>query len=176
VSDSCSRFIDSRRSAILGCIAPRARPTFKFWEVEDKQLTGHILTPKISHSKTQLRTYAITNVKWQPESPYLISSRLIPVRRISRHFGGPRTLASKGMWVFQVQIKYFIVSLPRDEKIWNVANTLRLSKGSDCAFFQIFPMTLRIFDKISGYISLYVLFLKNGSMNHLENWPRALPN
>ena len=32
------------------------------------------------------------------------------------------------------------------------------------------------FAKFLGYISLYVLFLKNGSMNHIEIWPRALPN
>ena len=80
------------------------------------------------------------------------------------------------MWVFWIQIKYFIVSLPRDEKIWNVVNTLCLLKGSDCAFFQIFPMTFKDFAKFSGYISLYVLFLMNGLMNHIEIWPWALPN
>ena len=46
---------------------------------------------------------------------------------------------------FRVQVKYFIVSLPHDEKIWNVVNTLRLSKGSDCALFQIFPITFKDF-------------------------------
>ena len=91
--------------------------------------------------------------------------------RLGLYFGG-----SVDMWAFQVQIKYFIVSLPHDGIFWNLVDTLRLSKGSDSAFFQIFPMILRILAKFSGYISLYAIFLKNGSMDHVEIWPRALPN
>ena len=37
-----------------------------------------------------------------------------------------------GYEVFWIQIKYFIVSLLHDEKIWEVVNMLSLSKGSDC--------------------------------------------
>jgi hypothetical protein len=65
---------------------------------------------------------------------------------LSFFFGGIVTL-----WVCEYsesKLKYFIVSLPHNEKIWNVVNTLRFSKGSDCAFFQIFPMTLKVFCQI----------------------------
>ena len=116
----------------------------------------------------------------------LASGVLIYVRRICGQFWlvlETRNVASGflfwrhcGYEVFWIQIKYFIVSLPRNKNFWNVVHMLRLSKGSDCAFFQIFPMTLNDFAKFSGYISLYVLFLKNVSMNHFEIWPWALPN
>ena len=114
----------------------------------------------------------------------LASGVLIYVRRICGQFWlvlETRNVVSGflfwrhcGYEVFWIQIKYFIVSLPHN--VWNVVNMLCLSKGSDCAFFQIFPMTFNDFAEFSGYISLYVLFLTNGSMNHIEIWPRALPN
>ena len=83
------------------------------------------------------------------------------------------------MWVFQVQGKDFIVSLPRDQKFWNLVNTLGdrvYRKEAIAHFFRFFLWLLRIFAKFSRYISLYVLFLKNGSMNHIEIWPQALPD
>ena len=77
------------------------------------------------------------------------------------------------MWVSWIQIKYFIMSLPRNEKIWTRSV---YQKEAIAHFFQIFPMTFKDYAKFLGYISLYVLFLMNGSMNHIEIWPRALPN
>ena len=53
---------------------------------------------------------------------------------------------------------------------------IQLLKGSDSTLFQIFLYLFRIFPKISGYISLHVLFLENSMINQAEIWPWALPN
>ena len=78
----------------------------------------------------------------------LASGVLIYVRRICGQFwlvlktrnvmSGFLSWRHCGYEVFWIQIKYFIVSLPHDENFWNVVNTLRLSKGSDCTFFSDF--------------------------------------
>jgi len=54
----------------------------------------------------------------------------------------------EALWVCgysKSKLKYFIVNLPCDEKNWNLVNILRLSKGSDCALFRIFPITFKGF-------------------------------
>ena len=52
------------------------------------------------------------------------------------------------MSVFWVQVKKFIVSLLPNEIFWNMVNMLCLSKGSDCALFQIFPITSKDFRQV----------------------------
>jgi len=85
---------------------------------------------------------------------------------------------SEALWVCGHSESKFIIifaSPINDRNICNMVDTTWL-KGSNSAFFQIFPILIGNFRQISGYISLYVLFLKNGSMNQAEIWPRALPN
>jgi len=47
--------------------------------------------------------------------------------------------------VSSVKVKHFFVSQPHDEFIWNELHKVPFSKGSDCTFFQIFPIPFREF-------------------------------
>lgn len=73
--------------------------------------THHLRVDRIEFSETWVGKYIHSQ---SPESYF-------QTRGLGFFFGG-----IVDMWVFRVQVKYFIVSLPRDEILWNVVNTLRL--------------------------------------------------